>query len=75
MMQLAIFINKDIEFFLENCQLCRKSGNDATSRGRWGGGGGGGLFFASLWCNAYENRYVIHTSPQKTLIVITTVTC
>ena len=37
MMQLAIFINKDIEFFLENCQLCRKSGNDATSRGRWGG--------------------------------------
>ena len=43
--------------------------------GGGGEGGGGGMLFAAVWCNAYENRYVIHTSPQKTLIVITTVTC
>ena len=36
MVQLAIFINKDIEFFLENCQVRRKSGNDGTSRGKRG---------------------------------------
>ena len=53
-MQFAIFYPKDIQkFFLQNYQFCRKSENKAKSWGR------GFIFFASLYCNAYEDRYVI----------------
>ena len=53
-MQFAFFYPKDIQnFFLQNYQFCRKSENKAESWGR------GFIFFTSLYCNAYENRYVI----------------
>ena len=54
MYTLSVFILKSFKLFLENYQFCRKSGNDANSRGR------GVMFFTSLSRNAYENRYVIH---------------
>ena len=60
-MQFVFFYPKHIQEF------CQQSGNDANCRRREGGGGGGrgvwgeaALFFASIWSNAYENRYVIH---------------
>ena len=36
MMQLAIFINKDIEFFFGKLSTLSKSGNDGTSSGKRG---------------------------------------
>ena len=36
-MQFAFFILKTFKIFLENYRFCRKSGNDANSRGRKGG--------------------------------------
>ena len=51
---LPFFVLKTFKFFLKYYQFCRKSGNDANSRGR------GVMFFVSLWRNAYENWYVIY---------------
>ena len=45
---------------------CRKSGNDAYSRGL----GEGVMLSVSLWCIAYENRYVTQPLYLNTFVTI-----
>ena len=55
-MQFAFFYSKDIKIiFRKTTDFVKNQEMTQTT----GAGGGGFMFFASLWHNVYENRYVV----------------
>ena len=62
-MQFVFFILKTFKNCFGELSILSKSGNDAISRG-WRV-----HVIASLWRNAYENRYVIHLYNPLTLLI------
>ena len=61
-MQFDLFYPNDIQkFFWKTVDFAENLGMTQIARDGLGRGGGAGVMFsATLWCNVYENRYVIH---------------